>query len=87
MISMDEATMKVVKERDKAITDFVMNDDESAVITYFLNYGIAIPENKDVLRLSIWKSALEITNMPQEVKDAATKKIAQWREEFEKRNS
>ena len=83
----DKYLEKVVVDRDKAITAFVMNDDLSAVITYFLNYGIQIPDNEDVLKLAVWKSALEVTNLPKEVKDTATKKIAQWRDEFEKRNS
>lgn len=83
----DKYLEKVVADRDKAIKEFVMNDDLSAVITYFLNYGIEIPDNKDVLKLAVWKSALEVTNLPKEVKDTATKKIAQWRDEFEKRNS
>lgn len=83
----DKYLEKVVADRDKAIKEFVMNDDLSAVITYFLNYGIEIPDNKDVLKLAVWKSALEVTNLPKEVKDTATKKISQWREDFEKRNS
>jgi len=83
----DKYLEKVVADKNKAITAFVMNDDLSAVITYFLNYGIQIPDNKDVLKLAVWKSALEVTNLPKEVKDTATKKIAQWRDEFEKRNS
>lgn len=80
----DKYLEEVVDARDKAITAFVMNDDLSAVITYFLNYGIQIPDNGDVLKLAVWKSALEVTNLPKEVKDTATKKIAQWREEFSK---
>ena len=83
----DKYLEEVVDARDKAITAFVMNDDLSAVITYFLNYGISIPDNEDVLKLAVWKSALEVTNLPKEIKDTATKKIAQWRDEFEKRNS
>jgi len=83
----DKYLEKVVADKNKAITAFVMNDDLSAVITYFLNYGIQIPDNKDVLKLAVWKSALEVTNLPKEIKDTATKKIAQWRDEFEKRNS
>lgn len=83
----DKYLEEVVDARDKAITAFVMNDDLSAVITHFLNYGISIPDNEDVLKLTVWKSALEVTNLPKEVKDTATKKIAQWREDFEKRNS
>lgn len=80
----DKYLEEVVDSRNKAITAFVMNDDLSAVITYFLNYGIQIPDNEDVLKLAVWKSALEVTNLPKEVKDTATKKIAQWREEFSK---
>lgn len=83
----DKYLEEVVDARDKAITEFVMNDDLSAVITYFLNYGIQIPDNEDVLKLAVWKSALEVTNLPKEVKDTATKKIAQWYEDYEKRNS
>ena len=83
----DKYLEKVVADRDKAITAFVMNDDLSAVITYFLNYGIQIPDNEDVLKLAVWKSALEVTNLPKEIKDTATKKIAQWYEDYEKRNS
>lgn len=83
----DKYLEEVVDSRNKAITAFVMNDDLSAVISYFLNYGIQIPDNEDVLKLAVWKSALEVTNLPKEVKDTATKKIAQWREDFEKRNS
>lgn len=83
----DKYLEEVVDSRNKAITAFVMNDDLSAVITHFMNYGIQIPDNEDVLKLAVWKSALEVTNLPKEVKDTATKKIAQWRDEFEKRNS
>ena len=83
----DKYLEKVVADRDKAIKEFVMNDDLSAVITYFLNYGIQIPDNEDVLKLAVWKSALEVTNLPKEIKDTATKKIAQWYEDYEKRNS
>lgn len=83
----DKYLEKVVADRDKAIKEFVMNDDLSAVITYFLNYGIQIPDNEDVLKLAVWKSALEVTNLPKEIKDTATKKIAQWREEFSKEKS
>jgi len=83
----DKYLEKVVADKNKAITAFVMNDDLSAVITYFLNYGIQIPDNKDVLKLAVWKSALEVTNLPKEIKDTATKKIAQWREEFSKEKS
>lgn len=80
----DKYLEKVVADRNKAIKEFVMNDDLSAVITYFLNYGIQIPDNEDVLKLAVWKSALEVTSLPKEIKDTATKKIAQWREEFAK---
>lgn len=83
----DKYLEEVVDSRNKAITAFVMNDDLSAVITYFLNYGISIPDNEDVLKLAVWKSALEVTNLPKEVKDTATKKIAEWREEFSKEKS
>ena len=83
----DKYLEKVVADRDKAIKEFVMNDDLSAVITYFLNYGIQIPDNEDVLKLAVWKSALEVTNLPKEIKDTATKKIAKWREEFSKEKS
>ena len=83
----DKYLEKVVADRDKAIKEFVMNDDLSAVITYFLNYGIQIPDNEDVLKLAVWKSALEVTNLPKAIKDTATKKIAQWYEDYEKRNS
>lgn len=83
----DKYLEKVVADRDKAIKEFVMNDDLSAVITYFLNYGIQIPDNEDVLKLAVWKSELEVTNLPKEIKDTATKKIVQWYEDYEKRNS
>ena len=87
LIDDDKYLEEVVDARDKAITAFVMNDDLSSVITYFLNYGIQIPDNEDVLKLAVWKSALEVTSLPKEVKDTATKKIAQWREEFSKEKS
>lgn len=81
--SIDKEILECVEERDKALKAFVMHEDFSAVITYCLNYGIAIPSNLEVLKLGMWKAVLEITSMPKEVKDKAQERINQWRKEHD----
>lgn len=81
--SIDEEILECVEERDKALKAFVMNEDFSAVITYCLNYGIAIPSDIEVFKLGIWKSVMGITAMPKEVKDKAQERINQWRKEHD----
>lgn len=57
-----------VKDRDKAFTAFVMNDDWNAIKEYCINYGIQMPDNPDVMAAGIYKAVQEVTTMPDDIK-------------------
>lgn len=63
-----------VKDRNKAFTAFVMNDDWNAIKDYCTSYGMAMPDNPDVMAASVYKAVQEVTNIPDEVKIEAAMK-------------
>ena len=64
-----------VKDRNKALTAWVMEDDFSALVSYCLNYNIGLPDDIDVFKLAMYKAALGVTNLPNGVHDTAKQKI------------
>lgn len=66
--------MRFREDRDKAFTAFVMNDDWDAIKRYCTNYGVAMPDNPDVMAAGIYKAVQEVTDMPDEVKVKAAMK-------------
>lgn len=61
-------TEQFVKDRNAAFTAFVLNDDWWPVKEYCTNYGIAMPENPDVMAAGIYKAVQEVKDIPNEVK-------------------
>lgn len=57
-----------VKDRNRAFTAFVMNDDWDAIKDYCINYGIQMPDNPDVMAAGIYKAVQEVTDIPDDVK-------------------
>ena len=63
-----------VKDRRKAFTAAVMENDWKAVVKYCEKYGMTIPEDKSVLKASVYKAVQECTDISLEIKKEAYKK-------------
>ena len=68
-----------VKDRNKALTAWVMEDDFSAVVSYCLNYNIGLPDDIDVFKLGMYKAALGVTGLPKNVHATAKQKVEAFR--------
>ncbi len=75
----DKVLEQFIKDRDKAFTAWVMDDDFSAAVTYCLNYGVELPDDIDVFKLGMYKGALDIKRLPKEVRETAKKKLEAFR--------
>lgn len=65
---------ELVKMRDNAIIEAVMNDNWEPCFAYFKKYKIMIPPDEKIMKAGIYKAAHEITTMPEDVKLIADKK-------------
>lgn len=68
---------QVVKDRDEAFIAFVLNDDLGPVKEYCTNYGIAMPDNPDVMAAGIYKAVQDVTTIPNDIKVKAAIKCMQ----------
>ena len=66
-----------VKDRNAALTAFVLNDDWGPVKQYCATYGIAMPDNPDVMAAGIYKAVQEVTTIPNDIKVKAAIKCMQ----------
>lgn len=62
------------KDRDSAMTAFVMRDDWEAVRKYCTTYGVSMPDDPDVMAAGIYKAVQEVPGLPDEVKYMAAMK-------------
>lgn len=69
--SQEKALQKFVKDRDKAITRAVMNDDWEAAKRYCRKYGVPVPGNERIFKGAIYKAACEVLSLSQEVRGKA----------------
>lgn len=65
------------KERDKAFTKAVMEDDWGAVRKYAKKYGIPVPKDEKVMKAGIYKAVVHCTRIPEEVKTIAITKCVE----------
>lgn len=70
----DKIIERFVRDRDKAFTAAVMNDDWQAFKMYCKKYGLQIPSDKKVMKGGVYKAVQQCTRIPQEVKDEAFRK-------------
>lgn len=68
---------QVVKDRDEAFIAFVLNDDWEPVKQYCATYGIAMPDNPDVMAAGIYKAVQAVTTIPNDIKVKAAIKCMQ----------
>jgi hypothetical protein len=61
------------KERDKAFTDAVVNDNWDGVRAYMEKYGVSASSDT-VMKVGIYKAAQYCTNIPEDVKTLAMQK-------------
>lgn len=73
-MAQDKQMEEFKKDRDKAFTDYVMNDDISSALSYCLNYGIPLPDDIEVFKLGMYKAVFNTTSLPKEVRDKAAAK-------------
>ena len=67
----DKIIERFVRDRDKAFTAAVMNDDWQAFKMYCKKYEIPIPKSKKAMKGGVYKAVQQCTRIPQEVKDVA----------------
>lgn len=60
-----------LRDRRDAITKAVMEDDWEPVRAYCKKYGTELPENETILKAGIFKAAVAVTDIPDEVKETA----------------
>lgn len=63
-----------VKERDKAFTDFVLNDDICGILAYCVKWGIPMPDSMEVFKAGIYKAVSGCIDIPDDVKAIAKEK-------------
>lgn len=62
---------KLVRERDEALTEFVLTGRAEKVRAYCRKYGVPMPAKKAVFEAGIYKAVQHCTDIPQNVKDIA----------------
>ena len=62
------------EERDKTITDAVVNDNWDGVRKYSKKYGMPMPKSENVMKAGIYKAVQYCTSIPEDVKTLAMQK-------------
>ena len=62
---------KLVKERDEAIIEAVVNDNWDKIKAYAKKYSVPIPKKENDMKAGIYKAAQLCTNIPQDIRDKA----------------
>lgn len=62
------------KERDKAFTDAVVNDNWDGVKRHAKKYGAPLPKSEKVMKAGIYKAVQYCTDIPEDVKTLAMQK-------------
>lgn len=65
---------RFLRDRRKAFTKAIMDDDWSYVKTYCKKYNVALPEDERVMKAGIYKAVQECIDIPEEVKNTAIEK-------------
>ncbi len=65
---------KFLKDRKKAFTKAVMEDDWDGVMIYCKRYGIQVPEDRTIMKAGIYKAVQECTDISDGIKAIAAKK-------------
>lgn len=65
---------KLVRERDEALTEFVLTGRAEKVRAYCRKYGVPMPKKENVFAAGIYKAVQHCTDIPQDVKDIAAVK-------------
>ena len=65
---------RLVKDRDEAFIDFVLNDDDKKIRSYCKKYGVPMPKNKRVMACGIYKAVQYCMDIPDDVKYLAIEK-------------
>lgn len=63
-----------MQERDKAITEAVVNDNWKPARDYCAKYAVMIPTEERIFKAGIYKAAHECTSLSDEVKKLAAEK-------------
>lgn len=74
---------KFLEDRKRTVTAYVMKDDFDAAIAYCDRWNIRRPRDIRVFKLGMLKMALSCTDIPEEVKSEAKRKIAEFRKGLE----
>ena len=62
------------EERDKTITDAVVNDNWDGVKRYAKKYCVHLPKSEKVMKAGIYKAVQYCTSIPEDVKTLAMQK-------------
>ena len=65
---------KMVKERDEAFVDAVVNDKWDKVRKYSKKHGVAIPKERKTMKAGVYKAVQYCTDIPEDVKTIAMRK-------------
>ena len=65
---------KIVKERNEAFIDFVLNGNEKKLRTFCKKYQMPVPERSEVLASAVYKAVQECIYIDEEVKALAREK-------------
>ena len=72
-----EGMEQFLKDRHNALMAFIMRDDWDAIYAYCEKYGAELPSNERIARGSIYKAALDCTDIPEKVKKIARQKLVE----------
>lgn len=70
----DKFLKQFIKDRNEALTRFVMNDDWDALRQYCRKYSVPMPGNRKAAQAGVYKAVQYCTDIPEEVKIKAMKK-------------
>lgn len=65
---------RFLRDRRKAFTKAIMNDDWGYVRRYCEKYGVPMPGDERVMKAGIYKAVHECTDIPDDVKNVAIEK-------------
>jgi len=70
-----EGMEQFLKDRHNALMAFIMRDDWDAILAYANKYEVLLHPNTCIARASIYKAALDCTDIPEKVKKIARQKL------------
>lgn len=72
-----EGMEQFLKDRHNALMAFIMRDDWDAILAYAKKYEVLLHPNTCIARASIYKAALDCTDIPEKAKKMARKKLVE----------